>query len=105
MHNENRNIEISWAALWRIVLFVVIIAILYQGRQILLGLFLAIIISSGIESVVDTLEQRIRLPRSVSVILIFLAVLFILIILIYTVLPIAILELNTVFAGVNKANL
>ncbi len=68
---ERQKFDIAWETLWRILLFVVIIAILYQGRQIILGLFLAIIISSGLEGIVDRLEH-VGLPRSISVILIFL---------------------------------
>jgi len=95
---ENRLSEISWASLWRILLFVVLIAILYEGRQIVLGLFLAIIISSGLEWFVDLLE-RVGLPRSVGVILIFLAAVFLLVFIIYSLAPVIIVELNTIFSG------
>jgi predicted PurR-regulated permease PerM len=79
--------------------------VLYEGRQIVLGLFLAIIISSGLEEVVDVLERRISLPRSVSVILIFLAALVLFIVVIYTVVPFLLVELATIFSGVDKASL
>jgi predicted PurR-regulated permease PerM len=98
---ERRIFDISWETLWRILLFVVIIAVLYQGRQILLGLFLAIIISSGLEGIVNTLA-RIGLPRSISVILIFLAVVVAVIFLLYAVVPVLIVELNTILAGSGK---
>lgn len=103
--NEKQTFEISWTTLWRILLFVALVVVLYQGRQIFLGLFLAIIISSGLEGVVDVLEERIKLPRSVSVILIFLAALIAFIIIVYTVVPFLIVELNTIFSGVNKTSL
>lgn len=96
--------EISWGTLWRILIFGVIALLFYEGRQIFLGVFLAIIISSGLESIVDAME-RIRLPRSVSVILIFLAALIALIVLIYTVVPFVLVEFNTIFAGTNAASL
>ena len=94
--------DISWVTLWRILVFVALAAMLYQGRQIVLGLFLAIVIASGIEGIVDVLETRIKLPRSVGVILIFLAILVTLIVIVYTVVPLFLVELNTVFAGVGK---
>jgi predicted PurR-regulated permease PerM len=103
--NERNTFEISWGTLWRILAFVALIAVLYEGRQIILGLFLAIIISSGLEGVVDILEDRIRLPRSVSVILIFLAALMIFILILYTVVPFLLVEIGTIFSGVNKASL
>jgi predicted PurR-regulated permease PerM len=103
--NEKHTFEISWSTLWRVLIFVLLIGILYQGRQIFLGLFLAIIISSGLEGIVDVLEERVKLPRSVSVILIFLAALIAFIIIVYTVVPFIIVELSTIFSGVNTANL
>lgn len=103
--NEKTTFEISWVSLWRILAFIALIAVLYEGRQIVLGVFLAIIISSGLEGVVDTLERRVSLPRSVSVILIFLAALIVFIVVVYTVVPFLLVEINTIFSGVNTANL
>jgi predicted PurR-regulated permease PerM len=97
------TIEISWASLWRIFLFVLIVAIFYLGRQIILGLFLAIIISSGVEGMVDALE-RIGIPRSVGVILIFLIAILAIIALVYSIVPFAIVELNTILTGVGKSS-
>ncbi len=94
--------DISWVTLWRVLAFVTLAIILYQGRQILLGLFLAIVIASGIEGIVDVLEARFRLPRSVSVILIFLIILIGLIVIVYTVVPFLLVEINTIFAGSGK---
>jgi predicted PurR-regulated permease PerM len=102
--NERHTFDISWGTLWRIAIFAALIGVFYQGSQIILGLFLAIVISSGLEGIVDVLEEKIKLPRSVSVILIFLAALIVLILLVYTVVPFLLIELNTVFAGVNKAS-
>jgi putative permease len=98
---EHRTFDISWESLWRVLLFVVLIAGFYQGRQIILGLFLAIVISSGVEGIVDALA-RIGLPRSVSVILIFLITIFGLILVVYTLVPVLIVELNTIFSGSNQ---
>ena len=93
---DKQRYEISWESLWRILIFVVLVAILYEGRQILLGLFLAIIISSGLEGLVNLLE-KVGLPRSVSVILIFLVAVLLIIFIIYSLVPIMIVELNTIF--------
>jgi len=76
--------------------------VLYLGRQILLGLFLAIIISSGLESLVDFLE-KFGIPRTLGVILIFLISLFLVIVFIYTIVPLVIVDLNTIFSGVDKS--
>ena len=95
--------DVSWVTLWRVLAFVTLAIILYQGRQILLGLFLAIVIASGIEGIVDVLEARVRLPRSVSVILIFLVILVGLVVVVYTVVPFLLVEINTIFAGSGKS--
>lgn len=100
---EKHVYEISWPTLWRILIFVVMVAIFYEGRQILLGLFLAIIISAGLEGLVNLLE-RIGLPRSVSVILIFLIALLLIIFIVYMVAPIVVVELNTIFSGAGKVS-
>ncbi|HEX4104055.1 MAG TPA: AI-2E family transporter [Candidatus Paceibacterota bacterium] len=100
---EKREYEISWATLWRILIFVVLIAVFYEGREILLGLFLAIVISSGLEGLVNLLE-RAGLPRSLSVILIFLIILFVIVFIIYSLTPVVIVELNTIFSGAGKVS-
>jgi predicted PurR-regulated permease PerM len=99
---ETKTFDISWSALWKILAFAVFVAVLYAGRQIFLGLFLAIIISSGLEGIVDVLEARLKLPRSVGVILIFLAALVAFILFVYTFIPFVLVELNTIFTGVGK---
>jgi predicted PurR-regulated permease PerM len=98
---KRQAFEISWTTLWRIFIFVVFVAVLFLGRQIVLGLFLAIVISSGLEDVVSWLE-RIGLPRSISVILIFLAAILAIILVVYMVLPLAIVELNTILGVAGK---
>ncbi len=95
---ETRLFEISWVSLWRIFIFIVMAAIFYLGRQIILGLFLAIIISSGLEGLVNFLERR-RVPRSIGVILIFLAAILFVIFIVYSLAPIVIVELNSILSG------
>lgn len=94
---DKRVYEVSWVSLWRILFFVVLVALLYEGRQIILGLFLAIIISSGLEALVDLLE-RTGLPRSVGVILIFLIAMLLVIFIVYSLAPVVIVELNSIFS-------
>lgn len=94
---EKRLYEISWASLWKIFTFIVLVTIFYLGRQIILGLFLAIVISSGLEGLVKLLE-RVGLPRSISVILIFLVTVLLIVFIIYSLVPIIIVELNTIFS-------
>lgn len=101
MPPDPKVLEISWASLWRILFFILFVTILFLGRQILLGLFVAIIISSGLESVVDFLEKH-GIPRTLGVILIFLFIVLLTIIVIYTVVPLAIVDLNAILSEFDK---
>ncbi len=101
--NDKITIDIPWATLWRVFAFVALVVVLYEGRQIVLGLFLAIIISSGLEGLVDVLETHISLPRSVSVILMFLLALIVFIVVVYTVVPFLLVEIGTILTGANMA--
>lgn len=99
---QNNQFEVSWGSLWRVLVFVALVAVLYQGRQIILGLFLAIIISSGLEGVVTFLERR-RVPRSVGVILIFLAGVSLIGFIVFSFAPIVVAELQGIFSPTNTA--
>ena len=92
------KLEITWSSLWRVFIFALFVIVFYLGRQIILGLFLAIIIASGLERLADWLEKT-GLPRSICVILIFLVLLLLIILFVYSVFPIAIAQFNTIFSG------
>ncbi|RJP45853.1 AI-2E family transporter [Candidatus Parcubacteria bacterium] len=97
------SVEVSWASLLRILLFLVLVVVMFYGKDILLGLFLAIVISSGLEVIVDFLEKR-GFPRTLGVILLFLAILLFFIIVVYTVIPFVIASLNTLFSNLSRSD-
>ncbi len=99
--SENRAYEISWASLWRILFFIILVTIVFLGRRILIGLFLAIVISSGLEFMVTFLERR-GLPRTLGVILIFLTAAVLVIMAVYTIIPLVVVDLNSVFLKLSK---
>ncbi|MBI4094351.1 MAG: AI-2E family transporter [Candidatus Liptonbacteria bacterium] len=94
--------EISWSTLWKITFFLLVVAILFEGRQFLLALFLALVISSGLEAVVNFLERK-GLPRAFGVILVFLAAIVGITFVLYTIVPTVIGELGSLFAGLRGA--
>ncbi|MEK9180130.1 MAG: AI-2E family transporter [Patescibacteria group bacterium] len=94
---------ISWASLWRILFFALFVVVLFQGRQVLVGLFLAIVVSSGLEIIVNFLEQK-GVPRTLGVVLIFFLTLLLLIAVIYTLVPRIIVELNAIRAGLDDSS-
>jgi predicted PurR-regulated permease PerM len=101
---ERHSLEISWASLWRIAVFSVFAIVIYLGHQIVLGLFLAIVISSGFEGLIDVIERRLRVPRSLGVVLVFLAAILLIALIFYAVVPFAIGELNTIAITAGKSS-
>ena len=93
---ERKIIEVSWSSLLRILFFILIIAVMYTGLNVMLALFLAIVISSGLEVAVNFFESK-GLPRTFGVVLIFLIAILAISIVLYTVIPLAIVDLNSVF--------
>lgn len=98
---ERRTVTISWASLWRVFLFGLVAAVLFVGSDLILGLFLALVISSGLEVVVNFLEKR-GLPRTLSVILIFLCGALVLAVLVYFVIPFILVDVNNLVTGNNQ---
>ena len=49
--------EISWNSLWRILGFAIFSYILFSGAKIFLALFASIVISAGLDFIVDFLER------------------------------------------------
>ena len=89
-------VEISWASLWRVLLILGLVVLIYFARNAITVLFLAIFISSALDSLVIRLEGW-RIPRLLGTILVFLTLLLSAAILIYTIVPIALFELRGIF--------
>lgn len=92
---------IQWISLWRILAFILLATIVYFGRKILLGLFLAVVISSGLEFIVTFFERK-GVPRVISVTAIFFVSAMILLLAVYTVIPLLIVDVNTAFVTFAK---
>jgi predicted PurR-regulated permease PerM len=83
--------EISWSTLWKIVFVAAIAMALFLAREVILALLFAIVISSALESPVNFLERR-KVPRVLGTIFIFLLGLTLFAALLYTVVPVTIIE-------------
>lgn len=86
--------DISWRTLWRVLFFTALAALMFSSFRILLGLFLAVVISSGLEFVVNFLEKR-GLPRTLGVVSIFLLTAILTVVIFSTVLPLLIVDIKT----------
>jgi predicted PurR-regulated permease PerM len=92
---ERKAIEISWRSLWRVLFFLALGALVFAGIKVLLALFLAIVISSGLEFIVNFLERR-GLPRTLGVILVFLFAVILFIAVFSVVVPVLVVDINTI---------
>ena len=99
---DRQVVEISWSSLWRVLLFIILAIVLFLGRSVLLGLFLALVISSGLDFLVNFLEGH-SVPRALGVILVFLFGALLLVVIAYRVIPFVIIDLNTLLSGVNRS--
>lgn len=80
---------------------IAIASALYLVRDVLVAIFFAVVISAGLSPLIDYLEDR-GVPRMLSTIAIYLSALLIFGLVIYAVLPIAIVEFSGLFANVAK---
>jgi len=95
---DHLRLEISWGSLWRIVAITVLLALLFTVRETIIVLSLAILISSALDPAVEKLEKW-HIPRILGTIIIFLAGLIFLALLIYTIVPLSILEFRSLFTN------
>ncbi|MEK9150990.1 MAG: AI-2E family transporter [Patescibacteria group bacterium] len=95
------NIDISWGTLWKIFFMLLLAAGLFMAREVIIILFLSIVISSAIDSPVSFLQRK-RIPRILGTILIFLAVLAVISLLLYIIVPVSIFELKNLLANMDK---
>ncbi len=83
---------------------VVLVVALFLIREVILVLFLAIVVSSAFNAPVSFLERR-RIPRVLGTIFIFLAVLSVLAFILYTIIPVAFLEIKELTTIIYEAKL
>lgn len=80
------TIDLSWGSLWRIVAVGLAVALMFASWKIFLGLFLAIVVSSALDFIVDWLERR-GITRTLGVIAVFVFLLLLAAAVAYVVIP------------------
>ncbi len=90
---ERRVLDISWGSLWKILTMVVFAISLYLTREVLLTVFIAIVLSSAIHTPVAYLEKK-KIPRALSVFVIFIVAVALLAVVLYTLIPVSIIQLQ-----------
>ena len=95
------HVDVTWGSLWRIAALGGVVALAVVSWKILLGLFLAIVVSAGLDFIVDWLERR-GMPRTLGVVAVFLMAASIVIVVAYAVIPQIIGDLVTVVSRFDR---
>ncbi len=98
---DRDKFEINWTTLWRIFLMAAFVAALFLAREALIILFLAIVISSALDGPVNYLERK-KIPRILGTLFIFICAISILVVLLYTLIPITIFEFQNLLDNLKK---
>ena len=98
---EQKGFSISWGSLWRILFMLVLATILFIAKEILVALFLAIVISSALDPIVTWLEKK-KVPRLLGTLAIYIVFIFLIALLAYAVVPIALSEFTILLSNLGK---
>jgi len=79
-------IEISSSTIWRVILILMFLGCLFLVRDVILIFFIAIIIVSATQPIVDKLQEK-KVPRVLAVLLIYFVFLLFLVTIVYLVAP------------------
>lgn len=90
---ERITLEISWASIWKVLIIGFVGFVLFLARDVIAALLLALIISAGLTPAVNYLERK-KIPRILSTVGIFIALLLTIGLLIYAILPVLVFELD-----------
>ncbi|MFB6212524.1 MAG: AI-2E family transporter [Candidatus Magasanikbacteria bacterium] len=100
---ENVNVEITWNTLWKIFVFLGLVALLYFSRQALTVFFASVVISLGIDPIVDFLERR-GINRLLATIALFLLMIISLGVGIYLIVPVVAVEIQSFISQLNQVS-
>src|SRR3990167_1023241 len=87
------SINISSAAIFKVIAIFILFYFLSLVSDILILFFVALVIASGLDPWVDWLKKK-KIPRSVSVLFLYLVILAVLGLVLYLIIPIIIKEIN-----------
>ncbi|MDD4762121.1 MAG: AI-2E family transporter [Candidatus Pacebacteria bacterium] len=85
--------EISWGSLWKVLVILAVGAAIFSVRDVLVNIFLALVISTGLNPFVDFFEGK-GVPRILGALFVYIIIFVFVGLVIYAVLPIAYLELG-----------
>ena len=83
---DQQNINISTNTIWRTILIIIGIILLYFIRDILLMIFTALVLAAALDRPIDKLQKH-KVPRTLSAIFIYLILFFVLALALYLIFP------------------
>ena len=100
-NNKKFDLEISWNTLWRILIFLGVIALLFVAKEALGILFIAIVISLAIEPAVGWLEKH-GINRILGVLITFFLAIFLFSTIIYFMIPPVVVQAQSFLTQINE---
>lgn len=100
---EKQTIEISSGTLWKALFFVLLAVVVFVAHRVVLGLFLALVISSGVEVFVNMLEKR-GMPRTLGIIVVFFGAALLMTAVIYFMIPLLTAEFVELFTATGEGS-
>lgn len=101
---KTTHISITWSSLFRILAILLLAVIAYFIRDVFVLLFIAIIVSSALHAPVKYFEER-RVPRILSVFVIFLIAAALLALVLYAVIPVLLIQLKYLLANIDSIHI
>lgn len=102
MSNNKIQFDITWSTLWKVFIFVGLILILYLSRYAFGMLFAGIVISLGLDPIVDYFERR-GVHRVLGALLTFIVLISLFVATIWFIIPVIISEIGSFFSQINNA--
>lgn len=90
---QKMTVEISWETILRIIVAITIVAVFVMASNVIIILLLSLVIATALDGSVTFLEKR-RIPRALGTLLIFVVLLMLLAVMLYIIVPLAVLELR-----------
>ena len=101
MNMETHNI--GWTTIWRVFVVIALITGAFFARDAIIILLFAIIISSALDSPVDALSRKLKMPRIAATTVIFITGIAIVALVLSLILPIAVFELSALIEQFTEA--
>jgi predicted PurR-regulated permease PerM len=99
--DSGNEITISWVTLWRVVAMLVLVVALFLVREVVVLVFIAVVLSSAIYAPVRFLEKK-GIPRTLSVMTIFLLSAALIGLVLYALVPVALIQFQFLLDNVNQ---